>query len=127
MITHATKNVMLADKVVFLARGGYVLVGPPEEALEYFNQYSFRREQRAHEMEFDQIYAILDDQTKGKAQDWAERYMQLPAYQKYIVEPLQDARTTAVKDRKLSRKEKLPVKEQAACFRISPILDSLFP
>jgi ABC-type multidrug transport system ATPase subunit len=24
MITHATKNVMLADKVVFLARGGYL-------------------------------------------------------------------------------------------------------
>jgi ABC-type multidrug transport system ATPase subunit len=34
MVTHATKNVMLADKVVFLARGGYLAwFGPPDEAL----------------------------------------------------------------------------------------------
>jgi ABC-type multidrug transport system ATPase subunit/pSer/pThr/pTyr-binding forkhead associated (FHA) protein len=94
MITHATKNVMLADKVVFLARGGYVAwFGPPEEALAYFNQYRSEREQRAHEMEFDQIYAILDDPSKGKAQDWAERYLDQPAYQRYIVEPLEPVRT----------------------------------
>jgi ABC-type multidrug transport system ATPase subunit len=31
MVTHATKNVMLADKVVFLARGGYLAwFGPPD-------------------------------------------------------------------------------------------------
>jgi hypothetical protein len=104
MITHATKNVMLADKVVFLARGGYVAwFGPPEEALAYFNQYRSEREQRAHEMEFDQIYAILDDPGKGKAQDWAERYLQHPAYQKYIVEPLQPARTLVLKGPKEKR------------------------
>ena len=40
MITRSTKNVMLADKVVFLARGGYVAwFGPPEEALAYFDHY----------------------------------------------------------------------------------------
>jgi len=101
MVTHATKNVMLADKVVFLARGGYVAwFGPPEEALEYFNQYRSEREQRAHEMEFDQIYAILDDPGKGKAQEWAERYIQHPAYQKYIVAPLQPARTLSSKSTK---------------------------
>jgi hypothetical protein len=109
MITHATKNVMLADKVVFLARGGYVAwFGPPEEALEYFNQYRSEREQRAHEMEFDQIYAVLDDQTKGKAQDWAERYMQHPAYQKYIVEPLESARTLVSKGPKEKKEGKVP-------------------
>ncbi len=108
MITHATKNVMLADKVVFLARGGYVAwFGPPEEALAYFNQYRSEREQRAHEMEFDQIYAILDDQSKGKAKDWAERYMQHPAYQKYIVDPLQSTRTQVMKGAKEKPKEKV--------------------
>jgi ABC-type multidrug transport system ATPase subunit len=101
LITHATKNVMLADKVVFLARGGYVAwFGPPEEALAYFDQYRSEREQRAHEMEFDQIYAILDDPSKGKAQDWAERYMKNPAYQKHIVEPLQSARALMLKSPK---------------------------
>ncbi|NJD59095.1 MAG: FHA domain-containing protein [Anaerolineae bacterium] len=108
MITHATKNVMLADKVVFLARGGYVAwFGPPEEALAYFNQYRSEREQRAHEMEFDQIYAILDDPSKGKAQDWADRYIQHSAYQKYIVEPLQSVRTQLMESPKEKKKEKV--------------------
>jgi ABC-type multidrug transport system fused ATPase/permease subunit len=107
MITHATKNVMLADKVVFLARGGYVAwFGPPEEALAYFNQYRSEREQRAHEMEFDQIYAILDDSSKGKAQDWADRYIHLPAYKKYIVDPLESVRTQASKNPKGKRERK---------------------
>lgn len=90
LITHATKNVMLADKVVFLARGGYVAwFGPPDEALRYFDQFRDERDRRARAMEFDEIYAILDDPTKGKAEDWAQRYRQHPAYQQHIVQPLQ--------------------------------------
>ena len=47
MITHATKNVMLADKVVFLARGGFLTwFGPPEEALIYFDKYRTERDRR---------------------------------------------------------------------------------
>jgi ABC-type multidrug transport system ATPase subunit len=54
MITHATKNVMLADKVVFLARGGFLSwFGPPEEALAYFAKYRTDRDRRASSMEFD--------------------------------------------------------------------------
>jgi ABC transport system ATP-binding/permease protein len=72
LVTHATKNVMLADKVVFLARGGYMAwFGPPDEALSYFDSYRSERERRAREMEFDQIYAILDDPSKGSAEEWA--------------------------------------------------------
>jgi len=108
LVTHATKNVMLADKVVFLARGGYVAwFGPPEEALAYFDQYRSEREQRAHSMEFDQIYAILDDPSKGKAEEWSERYMQHPAYQQYIVEPLQPARTASVKSAEKKQRGKV--------------------
>lgn len=89
MVTHATKNVMLADKVVFLARGGYVAwFGPPDEALTYFDQYRSEQDQRARSMEFDQIYAILDDPNKGKGKEWGERYMASNAFSKYIVEPL---------------------------------------
>jgi ABC transport system ATP-binding/permease protein len=94
LITHATKNVMLADKVIFLARGGYLAwFGPPEEALEYFDQHRSERERRAGKIEFDEIYAILDDQSKGKAEDWAIRYRQSSAYQKYVAEPLKDKMT----------------------------------
>ncbi len=90
LITHATKNVMLADKVIFLARGGYLAwFGPPEEALEYFDQYRSDRERRAGKIEFDEIYAILDSQEKGKAEDWANRYLQSKAYQKYVAKPLE--------------------------------------
>jgi ABC transport system ATP-binding/permease protein len=90
LITHATKNVMLADKVVFLARGGYVAwFGPPDQALQFFDQFRSERDRRARPMEFDEIYAILDDPSKGKADEWAEKYRQHPAYQEYIVKPLQ--------------------------------------
>jgi ABC-type multidrug transport system ATPase subunit len=89
LITHATKNVMLADKVVFLARGGYLAwYGPPDEALAYFDQYRSERDRRARPIEFDEIYAILDDPSRGKAADWAKRYQEHPAYQKYITQPL---------------------------------------
>jgi ABC-type multidrug transport system ATPase subunit len=89
LITHATKNVMLADKVIFLARGGYLAwFGPPDEALAYFDQYRSERDRRAGKIEFDEIYAILDDQSKGKAADWAKRYTESRAYQEFIAKPL---------------------------------------
>jgi ABC-type multidrug transport system ATPase subunit/pSer/pThr/pTyr-binding forkhead associated (FHA) protein len=86
LITHATKNVMLADKVIFLARGGYMAwFGPPEEALEYFDQYRSERERRSRQIEFDEIYAILEDSSKGSPQDWAERFRATQAYQQYVL------------------------------------------
>ncbi len=48
-------------------------------------------------MEFDQIYAILDDPSKGANQEWAMRFMESPAYAKYVVEPLKQARAQAEK------------------------------
>ncbi len=89
LITHATKNVMLADKVIFLARGGYLAwFGPPDEALAYFDKHRSERDRRAGKIEFDEIYAILDDQSKGKAPEWAQRYRESKAYQEYVVKPL---------------------------------------
>jgi len=89
MITHATKNVMLADKVVFLARGGFLTwFGPPEEALTYFDQYRSERDRRSSAMEFDHIYTLLDKEELGNGQEWATRYKNTSAYQKYIIEPL---------------------------------------
>ena len=89
MVTHATKNVMLADKVVFLARGGYLTwFGPPEEALAYFDKYRTDRDRRANSMEFDHIYTLLDQEELGTGAEWAERFRKDPAYEKYITEPL---------------------------------------
>jgi len=91
LVTHATKNVMLADKVIFLARGGYLSwFGPPDEALEYFNQYRTDTQRRTSSMEFDSIYNILDDPSLGTPTDWNKRYFSHAAYQKYILQPLQE-------------------------------------
>jgi ABC transport system ATP-binding/permease protein len=99
---------MLADKVVFLARGGHLAwFGPPDEALAYFDQYRSEADRRAKAMEFDQIYAILDDPTKGKAPEWAERYKSSPPFLTYIVEPLQ-ARHQQILDTQAE-----PVKKEA--------------
>lgn len=91
LITHATKNVMLADKVVFLARGGHLAwFGPPDEALAYFDQFRSDRQRRTKEIEFDDIYNLLDDPQKGEPADWAKRYQQHKAYQENVAQPLQE-------------------------------------
>ena len=81
LVTHATKNVMLCDKVIFLARGGYLaFFGPPEKALEYFNLHRTTREQREKPMEFDDIYIVLNDETRGKPEEWGQRYLASDVY-----------------------------------------------
>ncbi len=96
LITHATKNVMLCDKVVFLVRGGYVaFYGPPEEALAYFDRYRTERERREKDMEFDSIYIVLEDEQRGRPVEWAERYRKSPEYQRYVVERLRARRQGA--------------------------------
>jgi len=91
LITHATKNVMMCDKVIFLVRGGHVaFYGPPEEALVYFDRYRTDQERREKDMEFDNIYIVLEDDKRGSPKDWAQRYQQSPEYQKYVVQRLQE-------------------------------------
>ncbi len=61
LVTHATKNVMICDKVIFMARGGNLAYyGPPEEALQYFGV-----------SDFDEIYSRIET---GDAKNWAIRF-----------------------------------------------------
>ncbi len=91
LITHATKNVMLADKVIFLARGGYATwFGPPDEALKYFDQYRSERDRRARDIEFDEIYAILDDASNGTPEEWGQRFRDHQAYGTYVTSQLKN-------------------------------------
>jgi len=91
LITHATKNVMMCDKVIFLTRGGYVAYyGPPEEALPYFDQYRTPQERQIKDIEFDDIYMILGDEKRGKPQEWNERYLKSRQYHANVVERLQE-------------------------------------
>ena len=70
--THTTKNVMLCDMVVFLARGGKVAYfGPPQDALTYFGV-----------KDFDEIYVRVEEEKSP--QEWQDLYRQSPAYQIYV-------------------------------------------
>jgi len=130
LITHATKNVMLADKVIFLARGGYLAwFGPPEEALEYFNEYRSERERRAGKIEFDEIYAILDNPANGKATDWAKRYRESKAHKKYVEQALGDklyesSSPTVPESKKTARKASGPGTKQASGLQQFMILSA---
>jgi len=130
LVTHATKNVMLGDKVIFLARGGYLAwFGPPEEALEYFDSYRPDRSRRAGDIEFDEIYAILDNPSKGSPEEWAKRYREHPAYQKYIVEPLGSKMTVeptvpVEKPKQAARKVDRPASRQVSSLRQFLILSA---
>jgi ABC-type multidrug transport system ATPase subunit len=130
LVTHATKNVMLGDKVIFLARGGYLAwFGPPEEALEYFDKYRPDRSRRAGDIEFDEIYAILDDPSKGNPEEWAKRYREHSTYQKYIVEPLGSKLTveptvSVDKPKQPPRKVERPASKQVSSLRQFLILSA---
>jgi len=122
LITHATKNVLLADKVVFLARGGHLTwFGPPDEALQYFDSYRSERDRRARPMEFDSIYAILEDGGKGSPAQWAERFRNHPAYRKHILEPLQ-GKAAPMAPQAPVRKPAQPAGPQASSLRQLAIL-----
>ena len=72
LITHATKNVMLCDQVVFLARGGYLAYyGPPDKALEHFEVE-----------DFDGIYEKLDAELTPE--QWAQRATKSPTFNQYV-------------------------------------------
>lgn len=122
LVTHATKNIMLADKVLFLARGGYFSwFGPPNEALEYFDQYRSERDRRTSEMEFDKIYAILEALHNGTPEEWAKRYQVHSAYQRYIVQPLESKRQTLETDQRPSPAETVPTGGPKVRRRVSSL------
>jgi ABC-type multidrug transport system ATPase subunit/pSer/pThr/pTyr-binding forkhead associated (FHA) protein len=78
LITHATKNVMLCDQVIFLAKGGHLAYfGPPGEALEFFGV-----------ADFDEIYEQLEEERSPE--EWAERYRQSPQYVEHVLKRLRD-------------------------------------
>jgi ABC transport system ATP-binding/permease protein len=114
LITHATKNVMMCDKVIILVRGGRLaFYGPPEEALVYFDTHRTEYERRIKDMEFDDIYTILEDEARGEPQAWHERYQQSSAYQKYVVDRLQAAQVELGKGTPVAARQR-PVKRISA-------------
>ncbi|WGV29055.1 ATP-binding cassette domain-containing protein [Halotia branconii] len=74
LITHATKNVAIADMVVFLAKGGRLAyVGPPKLAFNYFKV-----------QDFDSIYARVERQLSPS--QWEEGFKSYAFYRKFVGE-----------------------------------------
>ncbi|MFL5000466.1 MAG: ATP-binding cassette domain-containing protein [Xanthobacteraceae bacterium] len=73
LTTHATSNIAICDKVVFLGRGGRLcFFGAPQEAHHFFGVSTFA-----------EIYAALEHDTRAAA-EWEERYRVSPYYSRYI-------------------------------------------
>ncbi len=103
IITHATKNVMFCDKAIILAsQGNMAFYGPPEDALKYFDQFRSDRERLEKDMEFDDIYRILEDEAKGRPEDWRQRYLQSP-YARYT-QPQASIQQAAAKGKREKKK-----------------------
>ena len=82
LVTHATVNIHLCDKVVFLARGGKLaFCGSPAEALEYFQCRDFA-----------EVYKLLDN--SKTPDDWARQYAASSLRQRHAG-PLQAAATAS--------------------------------
>jgi ABC-type multidrug transport system ATPase subunit/pSer/pThr/pTyr-binding forkhead associated (FHA) protein len=107
LTTHAMENVKLFDKIVVLMRGKLVFYGAPFEALEHIQADSFKdlydkleapiehrlarlptlksnasAEQKRH-------YKLQKEQVAEEvAEDWKQRFMETPQYQRNILEPL---------------------------------------
>ncbi|MCT7948865.1 ATP-binding cassette domain-containing protein [Ancylothrix sp. C2] len=75
LVTHATANIKLCDRVVFLGRGGHLCYfGPPQEAFDFFE---------IKNDDFADIYNKLEESEKAPL-SYAAKFQQSPLYQKYI-------------------------------------------
>ena len=76
LVTHATANITMCDRIVFMGRGGRLCYfGPPREALDFFDVKT---------SDFADIYNELET-GEINVQSWAEKFNKSPYYQRYIV------------------------------------------
>ena len=76
LITHATRNIAMCDKVCFMAEGGRLaFFGTPDEALAHFGVSAF-----------EDIYQQVED--TGTAEGWAEKYSLSSACTEHLRGPL---------------------------------------
>lgn len=93
LVTHATANIEVCDRVAFLGRGGRLCYfGPPQEAMRFFDMPS------ADLKYFANIYIELD---QGKTKEdvhrhlynWAQKFEQSLFYQTYVQSVLSKGNT----------------------------------
>ena len=76
LVTHATANITMCDRIVFMGRGGRLCYfGPPTVALDFFD---------VKNGDFADIYNELET-GETNVQSWADKFHSSPYYQQYIV------------------------------------------
>ncbi len=84
LVTHATANIEVCDRIAFLGRGGHLCYyGPPLESLNFFEMPDSDLKY------FSDIYIKLDqgadpEDTRNIVQSWANRYHQSLLYDRYV-------------------------------------------
>ena len=84
LVTHATANIEVCDRVAFLGRGGYLCYfGPPQNAPNFFEL------PLGEDRDFADIYLKLDAgetdaETRTAVTHWHSRYSQSNEYQQYV-------------------------------------------
>ncbi|MGD1899460.1 MAG: ATP-binding cassette domain-containing protein [Phormidesmis sp.] len=84
LVTHATANIGVCDRIVFLGRGGYLCYfGPPQAAPDFFGL------PQGQDRDFADIYLKLeggDNEATNRetVTAWCTKYHQSPAYKTYI-------------------------------------------
>lgn len=75
LVTHATANITMCDRIVFMGRGGRLCYfGPPTQALDFFDVKTG---------DFADIYNELET-GETNVQSWADKFRSSPYYQRYI-------------------------------------------
>ena len=78
LVTHATANIKLCDRIIFLGRGGRLCYfGPPRQAFEFFQVES---------EDFADIYNLLE--SENNAHGWAAEFQRSSDYKKYVANHL---------------------------------------
>jgi ABC transport system ATP-binding/permease protein len=96
LVTHATSNLEVCDRVAFMGQGGHLCYfGPPKDALTFFEMPSddFKY--------FADIYIELDKGETGTHQPqavelWAKKFLQSATYQSYVASVLSGEERSAI-------------------------------
>jgi ABC-type multidrug transport system ATPase subunit len=84
LVTHATANIEVCDRITFMGRGGKLCYfGPPQQALDFFEMPSTDLKY------FSDIYIKLDqgttpDQVRVTIDKWSQKYLASPEYKTYV-------------------------------------------
>ncbi|ARV61531.1 maltooligosyl trehalose synthase [Nostocales cyanobacterium HT-58-2] len=97
LVTHATANIEVCDRITFMGRGGKLCYfGPPQNALRFFEMPS---EDLKY---FSDIYIKLDQgatisEVLSTVDYWAQKYQYSPEYQNYVQALLSPGKDTKAK------------------------------